>query len=277
MNQKKLKPHLKGLRVAIPLNVSIKYEKYLLNLVNRISLIVKKELLYNSFFSQQFEGQIRLDDFNEDFEKVIKFIETKIVVELDNFLKRIVNIAILTDKVNQIAVEQSFNGLKKTVPNITNTIIRSEIKMWVSENVRLIKTIPEKMLTQVENIVYEATRTGVSYKELSKQLFESFDISRKRANIIARDQINKLNGNLTRARNLELGIKEYKWSTSKDERVRHSHEVLDGKTCSWEDSNVYKSVDNSESWLKRSSIKATLSHPSQDVLCRCSSIPIIEL
>ena len=149
--------------------------------------------------------------------------------------------------------------------------------MWVSENVRLIKTIPEKMLTKVEEIVNTAVRTGVTHIELSKRLVESFGIAKKRAIIIARDQINKLHGNLTRVRNLELGITEYKWSTSKDERVRHSHEVLDNKICSWLDFNIYKNNINDKKQLQRLSINATLSNPSQDILCRCTSIPIINI
>ena len=278
--------HKLGLLVNLPVEARLKYEEYLLALVRKVSFLIKKSLVINgtsgnSVFEEDYRKLIRVDDFNSDFEKIIKLIESKIAIELNVFLKRITRIAVLTEKFNYKAVEKSLNGVKKSIPTLRNTKVQGEMKMWVSENVRLIKTIPEKMLTKVEEIVHTAARSGLSYKDLSKQLTDSFGVSKRRAVIIARDQINKLSGNLTRVRNLELGIVEYKWSTSKDERVRHSHEVLEGKICSWENVDVYKSVDknvhNWRKWLQRSSISATIHHPSQDVLCRCTSIPILRI
>jgi len=273
--------HKLGLLVILPVAARLKYEEYLLALVRKVSFLIKKSLVIDGVFEEDYRKLIRADDFNSDFENIIKFIESQIAIELTAFLKRITRTAVLTEKFNYKAVEKSLNGIKKSIPTLGNTKVQGEMKMWVSENVRLIKTIPEKMLTGVEEIVYTAARSGLSYKDLSKQLTDSFDISKRRAVIIARDQINKLSGNLTRVRNLELGIIEYKWSTSKDERVRHSHEVLEGKICSWENINVYKSVDksvdNSRKWLQRLSIGGTLHHPSQDVLCRCTSIPILRI
>jgi SPP1 gp7 family putative phage head morphogenesis protein len=275
-----------GLLVNLPIEARLKYEEYLLALVRKVSFLIKKSLVIDGVFTEDYKKLIRTDnEFNYDFENIIKLIEAKIVSELNLFLKRISRVAVLTEKFNYKAVEKSLNGVKKSIPALKNTHVQNEMRMWVSENVRLIKTIPEKMLTKVEEIVYTAVRTGVTHTELSKRLVESFGLAKKRAIIIARDQINKLSGNLTRVRNLELGIIEYKWSTSKDERVRHSHEVLEGKTCSWENVDVYKSVDksvdkgvyNSKKWLQRKSIGGTISHPSQDVLCRCTSIPIIKI
>jgi SPP1 gp7 family putative phage head morphogenesis protein len=270
--------HKLGLLVNHPAEAALKYEEYLLTLVKRVSFLIKKSLVIDGVFTEDYKKLIRIDnDFNYDFENIIKLIEAKIVSELNAFLKRIARVAVLTEKFNYKAVEKSLNGVKKSIPTLKNTHVQNEMRMWVSENVRLIKTIPEKMLTKVEEIVYTAVRTGVTHIELSKRLVESFGIAKKRAIIIARDQINKLHGNLTRVRNLELGIVEYKWSTSKDERVRHSHEVLDNKICSWTDVNIYKNNISDKKQLQRLSINATLSNPSQDILCRCTSIPIINI
>jgi SPP1 gp7 family putative phage head morphogenesis protein len=275
-----------GLLVTLPIEAKLKYEEYLLTLVRKISFLIKKLLVIDSVFGENYKKLTRTDnDFNSNLENIIKLIEAKIVSELNLFLKKITRIAVIAEKFNYKAVEKSLNGVKKSIPTLRNAKVQSEMKMWVSENVRLIKTIPEKMLTKVEEIVYTAVRTGVTHTELSKRLVESFGVSKKRAVIIARDQINKLSGNLTRVRNLELDIDEYKWLTSRDDRCRPSHKVLEGKICSWEDVNVYKSVDksvdkdvdNSKKWLQRKSIGGTISHPSQDVLCRCTSIPIIKI
>lgn len=271
-----------GLLVNLPVTPRIKYEEYLIALVRKIGFLIKQKLVKDSSFEKNYKKLTRIDnDFNHDFENTIKLIEAKIISELNLFLKRIARVAVLTEKFNHKDVEKSLNGIKKSIPTLKHAKVQSEMRMWVSENVRLIKTIPKKMLMQVEEIVYTAVRTGVTHTELSKRLVESFGVSKKRATIIARDQINKLSGNLTRVRNLELGIDEYKWLTSRDDRCRPSHKVLEGKICSWEDVNVYKSVDkdvdNSKKWLQRKSIGGTISHPSQDVLCRCTSIPILRI
>lgn len=266
-----------GLLVNLPSEANNKYEEDLLALVRAISFLINESLVSNDSFEDDYKKLVKIGEFNSDFENRIKLIESQIAIELKFFLKKITHASISTDKFNYKAVEKSLNGIKKSVPTIQNIKVRNEIKMWVSENVRLIKTIPEQMLTKVEEIVYTAIRTGLSYKELSKQLIDSFSIPKKRAVIIARDQINKLSGNLTRARNLELGIAEYKWLTSRDDRVRHSHEVMEGMICSWKNVDVYKTTDASKKWLQRSSIGGTINHPSRDVLCRCTSIPIIKI
>lgn len=259
-----------GLTIHRPIEAENKYRNYLFDLVDKIFLLIKDEIFNNSKFIESYKKYIKLDDFNNDFEKAIKVIQTKISIELSKFLKQLVKTANFTKKITQKNVEKSLKKIIKVPETLNSKVIKDELRMWVSQNVRLIKTIPEKMLAQVEDLVYKAARTEVSYKQLSKELQEFFSISKKRADIIARDQINKLNGNLIRAEHLELGIKEYIWSTAKDGRVRESHRVLDGKICSWNDNSIYKNNEEGKI-LKRSSIKGTISYPSEEVLCRCDA------
>ena len=275
-----------GVITDLPTEARIKYEEDLLILVEKVSFIIRKSLINDSTFKEQYTELLKVNnrvdtESNEPpentYEYVIKAIEAKIILILNAFFKRITRAAVLTNKINYKSVEKSVNDLKKSIPALIDTNIQTEMRMWVSQNVRLIKTIPEKMLAQAEDIIFEAIRTGVSHKELSNRLIESLEIPKKRAVIIARDQINKLNGKLTRERNLKLGITEYKWITCNDERVRHSHEVLHNKICSWLNVRIYKDNVDDKKELQRTSINATLSNPSEDVLCRCSSIPIIKI
>lgn len=117
---------------------------------------------------------------------------------------------------------------------INNRTTHPELRNWVTQNIKTVKSISKEFRKQLEELIYEAKIIGLSHKSFAKQLVDSFGIPKKKAIIIARDQINKLNGNLTRVRNLELDITEYKWSTSIDDRVRHFPAVLESKICSWE-------------------------------------------
>jgi SPP1 gp7 family putative phage head morphogenesis protein len=75
--------------------------------------------------------------------------------------------------------------------------------------------------------------------------------------LIARDQTSKLNGNLTRLRQEEIGVTRYKWSTAGDERVRPTHRANEGKIFEW--ANPPKT-----------------GHPSHEINCRCVAIPLLD-
>ena len=100
-------------------------------------------------------------------------------------------------------------------------------------------------------------------------------MAESRARLIARDQIGKLNSQLTRERNEALGIDKYIWSTSEDERVRESHKVMNGKLCRWDDPTVY-SDDGGQTWKSRASIGGEQEHPGIPVNCRCISSPFMD-
>ena len=70
------------------------------------------------------------------------------------------------------------------------------------------------------------------------------------ADLIARDQIAKLNAGLNRSRQLAAGIRSFVWETQKDNRVRPEHRRLQGRRFTWDDgwNGVY---------------------PGEPVACRC--------
>jgi hypothetical protein len=104
-----------------------------------------------------------------------------------------------------------------------------------------------------------------------------------KANFIARDQIGKLNGEITQRRMESIGLTMYIWETSGDERVRGSpdglteqirtavpsHYAMDGLLCRWDDSAVC-SYDGGKTWMDRPA-RAVRLHPGQDYQCRCTA------
>jgi SPP1 gp7 family putative phage head morphogenesis protein len=117
----------------------------------------------------------------------------------------------------------------------------------------------------------QAILSGWSPAQLAKEI-QKIDGQMKvgRANLIARDQIGKLNGQVTQARMEAAGLDMYIWSTSGDERVRSSHAELDGKLCRWDDALVY-SKDGGKTWIKRPG-GMTHVHPGEDISCRCCAL-----
>jgi SPP1 gp7 family putative phage head morphogenesis protein len=142
---------------------------------------------------------------------------------------------------------------------------------WAAQNYDLIYSDMRKYIGQVNDLTEKAVTSGLSVKELTKQIFALDDkITKSRANFIARDQVGKLNGQITQRRMEDVGLAMYIWETSGDERVRPSHEMMDGGLCRWDNSTVY-SQDGGKTWVPRPS-GAVLLHPGMDYLCRCTAI-----
>ncbi len=131
--------------------------------------------------------------------------------------------------------------------------LRDQVAIAVKENARLIKSLSEQLLTQVESVVNRGALEGLRHEDIAKQLVERFGVAESRATLIARDQTLKWHGSLTRLRQLDAGVTEYEWSTSRDERVRKTHRARDGKRYKWDKFPV----------------------PGQEVNCRCAAIPVI--
>lgn len=123
------------------------------------------------------------------------------------------------------------------------------------DNVRLITSVAREQLDRVEEVV--SSNYGLRVEDLSKKLQAEFDVTKSRANLIARDQTLKLNGQLTRMRQQSAGIDSYIWTGSRDERERDTHLENEGKTFRW---------DNPP---------PETGHPGEDYQCRCVAYPVI--
>jgi SPP1 gp7 family putative phage head morphogenesis protein len=135
--------------------------------------------------------------------------------------------------------------------------VRRQLAVFVQDNVRLIKSIPEKLLTEVEGSVLGGIRRGARAADIATDLRDRFGVSRSRATLIARDQVGKINGELTQLRHQEAGIDEYIWRTSRDERVRVEHKARDGQHFKWS-----KAPEGG--------------HPGEAVQCRCTAEPVLD-
>lgn len=138
------------------------------------------------------------------------------------------------------------------------------IEAKLHENIRLIKTIPEQHFAQIEQALMRHFAGQTT--DLAAEISRISEVSTKRAEMIARDQSNKLAAAINEQRAKALGSTQYVWRTQEDERVRHSHAVLNGKTFSWDSPPV---VGINKDGSPRHC------HPSEDYNCRCFASPVI--
>lgn len=133
----------------------------------------------------------------------------------------------------------------------------------VAENVALIKSIPQRYLTQVEGFVMRSVQTGNDLKQLTDDLTKQLGVERRRAKMIARDQTNKVNAALTRARQVELGIEEAIWMHSGGgKHPRPTHVKNDGKK-----------YDVKKGWFDPHERKWI--HPGMLINCQCVSRSVV--
>lgn len=109
-------------------------------------------------------------------------------------------------------------------------------------------------------------------RSLAEQIQHITGIGKSRARLIARDQTHKANIAITQQRQTALGITQYVWRTSKDERVvgnpgglypqgnrvHGNHWERDGKVFNWDD----PPFDG---------------HPGYAINCRCTAQPVVDL
>jgi len=141
---------------------------------------------------------------------------------------------------------------------------------WAQANYQIVSMDLRRHIGEVNRLTERAVTSGWSRSRLSKEI-AALDgkMTDARARFIARDQIGKLNGEITQRRMEAAGLETYVWGTANDERVRDSHVDLRGRLCKWADPTVY-SVDGGRTWISREPGWVDL-HPGQDYQCRCSA------
>jgi SPP1 gp7 family putative phage head morphogenesis protein len=142
---------------------------------------------------------------------------------------------------------------------------------WLGTNYELMRGLGADYIKRINTLTEQAVTRGLSPAQLAQEIKKvDHTMTASKANFIARDQIGKLNGQVTQARMEAVGLNMYIWSTSGDERVRDSHANIDEALCRWDDSSVY-SEDGGKTWKERPASWVQL-HPGQDYQCRCCAL-----
>lgn len=164
--------------------------------------------------------------------------------------------------------------------------INEMLALEASKQTALIKSIPDQFLKEVEVIITNGLSEGLRHEEIARQIKGIKNISstfgklENRVKLIARNEVENMNGTLNKYRQQNAGVNIYQWQTAGDERVRPSHRAMNGKYCKWDNATVYADTledAKANKWKKRSSIGGVEKHPAMDYNCRCVGLGVIEV
>jgi uncharacterized protein with gpF-like domain len=133
----------------------------------------------------------------------------------------------------QVATTKAFQSALKdagwAVEFQMTPAMRDAANASIEENIRLIKSIPQKYSTEVQGIVMRGFATGRDLSYITDELVKQTGICRRRAATISRDQSNKLSAVVTQARRVELGLFEAEWVHSHGGKTPRASHVKAGK------------------------------------------------
>jgi SPP1 gp7 family putative phage head morphogenesis protein len=145
--------------------------------------------------------------------------------------------------------------------DISYQFLKEYLNLRIADNSKLIKNLQDEVIYELEQEIYKHFEQGKTFKELSKSITERFGMDKKRANLIARNEIKNTNTQLNKKRMQEYGVEKAIWMTADDERVRTQHEKFNGKEY-----EIGKGLKND---------KGEFEEPGEKINCRCVAIPII--
>lgn len=250
-----------------PRSISVKGQQraYLSDIIPFIKELkrITEEILYpqiENIIATSKSERPKLDSFSDDIESLmekmrLKFFKNYSDAQISFFAKRA---AERLENFNAKEFEKQFKRVLNIDLHRVEPWLSSEIKGFVSQNVSLIKSIPDQYFNRVEQSVLRGIQSGKLTSAIKEEIQQAYSVSESRATLIARDQIAKFNGNLTELRQKSVGVSKYIWSISLDERVRPDHAEKEGNVYYWNDP------------------PADTGHPGQDFQCRCSALPVFD-
>lgn len=135
--------------------------------------------------------------------------------------------------------------------------MKTALQAAVAENVQLIKSIADQNLSEVNQIVMRSVQVGGAWGGVQEQLQERYGITRRRANLIVRDQASKATSAFNRQRQIDMGIFKAQWVHSAGGKYPRLSHVKAGRDKLIYDVREGALIDGKRTW------------PGHEINCRC--------
>lgn len=250
-------------RWLFPINIEKEYQRELVSITNKLADAVRL-ILIPAIPSIVEEGKVftpesaRQDGFVESITNRIESLVNAYSLATGNINFLTQGVALKLSDFNRTQFQRSIKSITKVdVFPQNEPWLNDQVKAFTAENVGLIKNIGDKAIEDISGLMQREVRAGTRAETITALVESRLSVAKSRAKLIARDQVNKLNGDLSRLRQTELGVERYIWHTVGDDRVRLTHRAKNARTYSW------------------NKPPADTGHPGHDIQCRCWAEPIL--
>lgn len=145
-----------------------------------------------------------------------------------------------------------------------NYATNNALQALLLENIRLIKSIPQKYFLEVQGILMRGIANGRDAGLITKELSERYGIVKRRAARLSRDQTNKAVETISRERSKSLGIRKGVWiHRGGSKHPRESHISMDG--------TIYMLEEGCYDYAVQRKVQA-----GELTYCNCTYSPYIE-
>lgn len=236
-----------------PMNIASDYANNIVKLIDIMHEVTLKK--WNHNLGSQYKRAAGLADSpSDEVERMIEQLREEYQIDDDHAEKLAKDMLKKTRNFGIRQVDAQIAAIAGVNPNLRYPRMESQLKAATRENVRLIKTIPDKYFGEVERVVHEGVLKGELTDRIEDKIDKASNKTTNNAKLIARDQVGKFLATTTKARQTQADIKHYYWRTVGDNRVRPSHEDFEGNRYSWEEGSPE-------------------GHPGEPIQCRCIAEP----
>lgn len=137
--------------------------------------------------------------------------------------------------------------------------VAQTLQAVLAENLSLIRSLDDQLRNGISGAVFRGLANRTPATEVAREIRNTTGIARKRAELIAADQLQKLTGRLDQERQEQVGSTRFKWRHSEKRFPRPEHVARDGKIYRW-DSDVGRNDP-----------------PGRKIRCGCRAQAIIDL
>lgn len=265
-----LKPDKRKRKVLLPARHPVRIEQQYAKMLRGIIDGINAELKTRIADELQAEIAAREDGYRvDDLSAVLRAIRSLATGNIPglSFVRNIGDsIRSAIDGNWQKAINQAI-GVNVALPG---TDMSANIDAWAEENTALITNLTQSYLSKITTAVNSGFRDGLSWRDISKNIRAETGVAKRRADLIARDQVATMNMQVTKQRAADLDIKQFVWRTMEDQRVRGnpsgrypkanpSHYARNGKTYNWSDGAGARDT-----------------FPGKAINCRCFAMNVIE-
>lgn len=249
-------------------------------LLPRIRLLAETQKL------KEKEKNIRFDEnHGESLETLIDMVEAQF---LGRFSRQFIR-----GNLNQffgeldLAADQTTTAefARQNIAVIPSQDTQAVIENAVRASTGKIEDLSRTTIGNIRSIISQGVVSGTRWEEIAKDLERSmtaptknnkpttFKVASGRAKFIARNEVGTALGAVNKERQTASGVELYEWQTSEDERVRPTHNALNGLIFSWEGTVIVNGITYEEAIDPAFSPSGT--SPGLPWNCRCVAIPFI--